>query len=1246
MISVIFKKEVYKHGYLLIIAAWLFTLSFIISHYWAYDASPSKVQEKLSNKISKAEHLVETTIADSALLESLLSEAPSTQKLHATSLPFGLFLYVLNDVGSPILTYWNSNNYIISPSDLQRKDGYCFGIKQNGEHEIIKKTCKLSSKTVLLFAEIPIRWDYFVNNKYLQTQFDGFPSLQEQYEITTDADAFPVKNSKGLAIFKIKQKPLSANSPYDLFTICLGVCCLLLIILFIHRVATDFVVEYSLTTGLFFLIGIILVLRLLSYQIAFPFNVKRLPIFDPSIYASNSLHPSLGHLFVNAVLLFWIVGFWKFNSLNKPTSKLYLHYPKLKYLNIALMLVLVFAFASTIETLVKDSKISFDVTHFFSLNAATVFSFITVTFLALGFYHLSHIVLRPLFATNTPLMAMIVPTAILGLVYITLTIDANTAIKILVLVWAIGYQLLMYLRKQDLSLSIQQSSFFIFWVMYFALSITLLISWQNQVVDLAHKKKMAERLVLQNDANGENVLSIALSNINTKLLSASFSQLQTELTNKKFKDSILNENFGGYLNRFETTIYTFNEYYQPLFNEDSTFTYANLSAIISNRSKPTSIPNLYTWQSEYNKINFVYSLHLGADNAPTGYFFVVARPKPYKSEALYPVLFSQSFTSDAEKDYGKAIYINGKLISKLNDYEFPLKINASSLLPFDFEVHTNGEFTELWYNAGSGKIVIIEGSSTRIIEVITLFAYLFFTCLVVIGVFHVGIFFLNGSFTLKNIRLAFRLNMRSQIHATVLFISVFSFIIIGTSTISFFTNRFNNANKVRLSNTIENISNEIAGKLQTITSQKLLDDTNYVADLGFVNRFEKDISDVSETHNVDINFYSLSGNLITSTQPHIYSKQLLNTKMHPVAYYHLQNDKRSRYIQSEKIGKLSYLSIYMPVVDDAGRVYAYLNIPYLNSQIELNEEISSFIATIINLNAFIFLIAGVIAYFITQRVVESFSIIANKMKEVNFGKKNEVISWNRNDEIGELVTEYNKMVLKLEQSAQALARSEREGAWREMARQVAHEIKNPLTPMKLSIQYLQRAIDNNLPNAKQLSQNVAKNLIEQIDELAKIASDFSQFANINNAILEEMDISSKLESIVQLYQQSSNVQVTYLPQQPVYIMGDKSQINRLFTNLLKNAIEAVGEEEVSKIHITQIVENNQIIILIQDNGKGIPSSIKERIFQPNFTTKTSGTGLGLAISRGIVEKHHGEISFITIENEGTTFKIVLPIIKH
>jgi signal transduction histidine kinase len=143
-----------------------------------------------------------------------------------------------------------------------------------------------------------------------------------------------------------------------------------------------------------------------------------------------------------------------------------------------------------------------------------------------------------------------------------------------------------------------------------------------------------------------------------------------------------------------------------------------------------------------------------------------------------------------------------------------------------------------------------------------------------------------------------------------------------------------------------------------------------------------------------------------------------------------------------------------------------------------------------------------------------------------------------------------------------------------------------------------------------------------------------------------MDISSKLESIVQLYQQSSNVQVTYLPQQPVYIMGDKSQINRLFTNLLKNAIEAVGEEEVSKIHITQIVENNQIIILIQDNGKGIPSSIKECIFQPNFTTKTSGTGLGLAISRGIVEKHHGEISFITIENEGTTFKIVLPIIKH
>jgi two-component system nitrogen regulation sensor histidine kinase NtrY len=263
---------------------------------------------------------------------------------------------------------------------------------------------------------------------------------------------------------------------------------------------------------------------------------------------------------------------------------------------------------------------------------------------------------------------------------------------------------------------------------------------------------------------------------------------------------------------------------------------------------------------------------------------------------------------------------------------------------------------------------------------------------------------------------------------------------------------------------------------------------------------------------------------------------------------------------------------------------------------------------------------------------------------VNLGKLNEEIEWNRDDEIGGLVKEYNKMVAKLEDSATALAKSEREGAWREMARQVAHEIKNPLTPMKLSIQYLQKAIDNNQPNVKELSSSVAHTLVEQIDHLSKIAADFSQFANIGNTNVTRFDLHDVLGSLKELYQADEHVRFDWQPvKEPVYIEADKTQMNRLFTNLFANAIEACDSNGVCKIEVTEQQENGSITISIKDNGEGIPAEMQSRIFVPNFTTKSSGTGLGLAMCKGIVEQAHGRIWFETTKGEGSAFHVELPL---
>jgi nitrogen fixation/metabolism regulation signal transduction histidine kinase len=369
--------------------------------------------------------------------------------------------------------------------------------------------------------------------------------------------------------------------------------------------------------------------------------------------------------------------------------------------------------------------------------------------------------------------------------------------------------------------------------------------------------------------------------------------------------------------------------------------------------------------------------------------------------------------------------------------------------------------------------------------------------------------------------------------------------------------------------------------------------------------------------------------------------------MEPTAFNELSNQKSIRFIQEEKIANFNFLSIYVPVNDDNGNTYAYLNIPYLNSQSELNQEISGFLATLINLNAFIFLIAGAIAYLATERITASFSLISEKMKAINIGKHNEVIQWNRNDEIGVLVNEYNKMVEKLEQSAKALAQSEREGAWREMARQVAHEIKNPLTPMKLSIQYLQKATSNKAANVEELTNKVTTTLIEQIEQLSRIAGDFSQFANIGNVNLDYFNLNEVLSNLIQLHSAQEKVTIQWTKTSDSNIIfADKTQISRLFSNLIINAIEACENKSEANIIIDQTINTkHELITTITDNGDGIDEAMKNKIFTPNFTTKTSGTGLGLAISKGIVEKANGNIYFTTQKNIGTSFIVVLPLAK-
>jgi two-component system nitrogen regulation sensor histidine kinase NtrY len=1245
------KKIFYKHGYLLIVAALLYLISFVFSNYWFYESSPIRVQKQLELFLQKGEQNFETFIADSALLHTIINKKPDPEKALAyRNDNTGLFAYTKNDTGNLSIVFWNNNKVLPEQNDLKKPDGKYFSIYPNGEFEFIKKTLFIKGKQLTAVAVIPIYWNYFFKGNYLlQSGFPANPDIKKRYKIVSSNARFYIRNGDGRVLFGLKDKEKVPDTNPGAWSLALRILSVIFVLIFINVLAYEVVNRQGWVKGLAYLIVPVFLLRLLSYYFDFPFKFRGLELFDPAIYASNKVHPSLGDLLINVILLFWAVSFVKVVAINIFKNVADIKGKKGWVITAVLcifLIVLSFTSAGVIRSLIIDSKISFDVTNFFSLTIYSWLSFIILCFITLTFFHISHIALLFIYkCANVPDYARYIIIATIGLAYLTFNLGSSSSLSnVIVLVWLLVYLFIMEFRQEDFFVPILRSSFFLIWIIFFAFSISAQIIYENRYVEFEQRKQAAEKLAVQADPSAETLMSIGITNINNNFLSTNFIRFRNEINNKIIKDSLINENFSGYLNKYDTRLYTYDKFYHPLFNDDS-LSYGTLSSIMVNRSKKTENIDLYYYENELNEFSYLYKKDIrDARGYLQGFFFIVAELKKYKSEALFPELFKQveDVATDLNVNYAYAIYNKGKIINNYGDFDFKSRISKNDYPKQEFyEKQVSGK-SALWYNGGNNKLVIIVRSGSVFFEAITLFAYLFGSFLFIVVLFQAGHLLIQYKFRLHHIKNELRFNLRSQIQGAIIFLSLFSFLVIAIATISFYISRFSHTNEDRLVKAIEIMANEVQNQ---IAKHSIYDDVLKNSEASESSWLESTIKEISEIHSLDANFYTLNGDLKVSTQPYLYKKQILSQMMEPEAFYRLHYTNNIEVIQKENVSLFTFLSIYVPIKDESGEPYAYLNIPYLNTQKELNQEISNFLVTLICLNAFIFVIAGAISVLLTNRITGSFTLIANKMKDINLGRANEEIIWNTNDEIGALIKEYNKMVKKLDESAQALAKSEREGAWREMARQVAHEIKNPLTPMKLSIQYLERAIQDKHPNVEALSEKVSATLVEQIDQLAKIASDFSQFANIGNVKVEVFDVNEVLELLIHLYSANTKMNIVYNhPVKPAIISADRTQINRLFTNLFQNAIEASDGKPSVLIVINQETDANKLLINITDEGCGIPAEMHEKIFTPNFTTKTSGTGLGLAMCKGIVEKANGRIWFETIEGKGTTFHVLLPVV--
>jgi two-component system nitrogen regulation sensor histidine kinase NtrY len=477
-----------------------------------------------------------------------------------------------------------------------------------------------------------------------------------------------------------------------------------------------------------------------------------------------------------------------------------------------------------------------------------------------------------------------------------------------------------------------------------------------------------------------------------------------------------------------------------------------------------------------------------------------------------------------------------------------------------------------------------------------------------------------------------RLSLRSRIFVYMILLVLVASVLIAAVTLYQYNEQSKDYHKERLERKEAQLLSSINYVIRGTTWPR---ETEYL-DLIFKDK----IYEIADNLNAEFNIYDLGGTLVKSSKPS-FEKDTLMTCMSADILNNLMNSVDKRYVETNEVLGGDYRTSYTIFTDFKSKPLGILNVPYFEDDSFNEDELREFLVRLGYAYFVMLLVAIAFAYFVSRYITRSLKTISDKMGETRLEKRNQKIELKgASEEVAILVESYNSMIDELEESAVKLARGEREQAWREMAKQVAHEIKNPLTPMRLSVQSFQRKFDPNDPDAHKKIDEYSKTLIQQIDTMSSIASAFSNFAKMPAQKNETLNVVEVVDLALDIF--TEDYLTFKCDKKEIIAKLDRTQLIRIITNLVKNAIQAISENENPKVDIELMDDNKNVIITVSDNGHGITEENIPKVFEPKFTTKTSGMGLGLAMIKNIIETYKGSINFTSTEEEGTTFKVTLP----
>lgn len=1194
----------------------------------------------IEDEYQKLEREITAVISDEVIISNLITDSYTFDEFSKLAArPYGIVVYE----GDSALI-WTNNFITPIKAQLPFNDAPLLISESNGEYVIFQHDFP---GDVHVFGFLPLQFEFGISNKYLNHVKSPGLYIPDHLRILprSSENAEAIHGNTGNTVFFLNA--LTTSDPSKDYPTGMYIWLIIATVFWLvscYAWSRSLAMRFGRIGAVTALAGILGISFIVFRSILYTRILTLLPLFDPQYYGSPGIAGSTGDLLIKTVWLFCFALFFsRFFFLKK------IKFESSVYRNIVYLCTSAGIMGGSLlmghvfRSLILDSAISFDINNFFSLNYFSLVGFLCIAFLLVSYFLIIvrciEIVIRSM-RNPYSFVLWVAGCGILSLMVANLRGTPAQFDMVAMAVLFVSLRVLLLQRK----VNTMSLAGMMVWLIFFSAFSAYIFHTGVYKKEEETKRLFAIKKSIEKDPITEFLFADAETEIRRQIALHAAASTQKDNFRPGVVGQIRQDLQSNYFKKYTTDIYVFRLDSLLIATEnENQVSQLNFVDAIENNGEFTAAKDLYFINDYTGNYYYLAELTIPTDTtSPPLIVYLKMVPRKFSAESIYPELLidDELRTSQSFVYFDYAVYNDHSLTEREGEYSYPLmdifyldKDNESA------DIQVNG-YDHYILKVNDNKKVVVSTPEQSWFQPVSMFSYLFFFYLVFLVVILL-LDWLSGLLQGKiNLRAWIDTTLQNKIQSAVISLIIFAFIMMGVATVFYISNQYNASHKQRLLEKIEGVQTNIdflmedgkrkgAGVLQTLQLRKI------------GNR----VTELSEIHAMDINIYKPNGTLLASSQPDIFDKGLVSRNMNPLAFFKMSCDKETWYIQTEKIGDLSFLSAYVPVLDADGETMFFLNLPYFATEQNLRSEISSFMVTLVNVYVLLLILAGVIAFFVSRSITRPLAAIAGKFREIKLGKSNEPIVWTHDDEIGILVDEYNKMLKELERSAGLLARSERESAWRDMAKQVAHEIKNPLTPMRLSIQHLQRAIQTNAPNVQELMRKVSVTILEQIDNLTHIASEFSNFAVMPKPVNEQLLLNDVLSSVTELFRESENTEITLqLPDKPIYIFADKNQVIRVFNNVIKNAIQAIPDDREGKIDVALEQRENRALVKIRDNGSGIAESERDKVFVPNFTTKSSGMGIGLAMSKNIVEGAGGYIWFETEVETGTVFFIEFPIL--